>query len=364
MVSLYPPALAGKNGLMLNVEANVTVGSEDSVATVWVVEYVFPLTPDFNISALVLGHYNGTTEVRRVKYVFYINASGAYLLYEGSGNGSPAVFYDDGLRSWYLGFDFGEKNPALKAFFGSMGCTINESNLKSAYLAFNSSHIEYVSKPSRLASTSGIQTEAINKGNFFLANFTISYVDPAYGANWADYSWKIPVGWINERLGMNLTSITVAAPNLINCSKGELEGEEYCFPIDPKVIYLYPDNFQIFMLPENGRLRYVVTHSQVGKKTYSILLNTTDIREVPPYEVFQYNLEKNTTRAFSLLRFSGASPYIKLEDSVGPFNPTPMKRPVTTPCTSRPLGNELWVGLIGVCIGLVLGIVLTRKMAQ
>jgi len=79
----------------------------------------------------------------------------------------------------------------------------------------------------------------------------VGYVDPAYGASWADYSWRIPAGEITKLL-RNMTSITAASGKLINCTRGKM-GEDYCFPIDnPEAVYAYPANLKIVMVPGKG----------------------------------------------------------------------------------------------------------------
>ena len=121
----FAPVLAESNGLMFDVHSKALVGSTDSVVTVRITEYLLPVTKDFNVSALVIGNYNKTTLLGESVYIFYINSSGAYLLYAGDGNGSPSAVYNDKSKTWYFGSDFGDSNPIFEAFLRSRGYDVN-----------------------------------------------------------------------------------------------------------------------------------------------------------------------------------------------------------------------------------------------
>ena len=354
LIASAPLALAENNGLMFDVHTKPLVGSTDSVVMVQVTEYLFPVTKDFNVSSLVVEDYNGTKPLEESVYIFYINSSGAYLLYAGDGNGNPSAVYDDNLKTWYFGFDFGESNLLLKAFLHSLGYDVNWSELKNPYLAFNGSCLWNVSKRGVKGRNWSITAEAVRNGGSFLANFTVSYVDPAHGASWADYSWRIPAGEITKLLG-NLTSISVASQRLINCTKGKM-GEDYCFPIDNlEAVYVYPADLKIVMFPEKGRMRYVVIHERGNGKPEVISDSINPLRK-PEYVIFRYDLRNNTTLVFPLLQFR--FPSSEMNGSVGTFTIPPCREESHRVHGSA---NNLIVALVGVGIGLAIGVLLGRR---
>lgn len=364
-----PLAFTDKDGVMLDIRTKVTVGADDAIVAVQVIKSRFPIASKFNFPLLFQKCMGDCNYTEATSYLFYLNSSGAYLLYEGQQENVPSVLYNN--NTWYIKFNFGTSFPALRSFLRALGCNISLNKLESTYLSFNRSCIKPASQLPRSASAYGFTVEGLNIGNSFLINFTVSYVDPAYGDNFAIYSWRIPSELVNKELGLNFTSISVATPNLIHCDKGELPGEEYCFPTDPKGVYIYPDNLQIILLPEKSGWRYVITQMWMNGKNYTILLNITNFKQVPSYRVLWYNLQKNTTKIFPLLAFSDTVPYAKLGHNVEPFNPLVCRENVSlihvaSSTSSRKTwkaGSALMI-IIALILSIILGIlfrVFSRK---
>ncbi len=376
---------------MLALNMTVLPGSGDAIAVVHAKMYEWvPVFDRFNFSEL--NRYNLTDVVWDTVYIFYLNSSGAYLLYKGDEKGVPEILHSEKQRTWYFRFHLGELNPLFTAFLRSKGYNVSRSSLK-GYLAFNGSLVWAVSKlPSDATTTPGYPyVRGIRVDKHYLANFSISYVNVAYGADRVQYSWTVQGKIVNESLGLSAPVLTMAVPNLINCTEGTFKGEEYCFPEDkPKWMYLYYDNLRVLyygngswgevyhwnrtMLMPWTRWDELTGGKVPSNRTVHLmgeeLIPLNSMAGFSEYGVAFYNFTANRIRTFPLLKIS------KNPSTLEPTSDVKIFRPVFSPVGNQSSETESALGtiqpspatlpervalgnaLIGIVLGLITGAII------
>ncbi len=395
---------------MLALNTTVLPGSGDAIAVVHTKLYEWvPVFDRFNFSEL--NRYNLTSVLSDTVYVFYMNSSGAYLLYKGDEEGAPIIRYSEKRRTWYFRFHLGEVNPLFTAFLRSKGYNANRSLLE-GYLAFNGSQVWAVGKPTDVATTMpGILTqdattlpgypyvEGIRVGSHYFVNFTVDYSSPAYAHSQAGYSWTVPEDLVRRNLGLSAPVLTMAVPDLINCTEGTFKGEEYCFPVDkPEWMYLYHENLRIvyhvfYSGNESGeevhRWNRTVLMAWTrwdrawwGKAPANRTIRLMGEDLIPlnstggfnEYRVALYNFTTNTTQTFSLLKIPENSSTVERTEAVKVFRPKVLQANTSPggalhpapPCeVGEKTGRIFLYGLIpGLILGALIGYGLGRKRHQ
>ncbi|WP_457751866.1 hypothetical protein [Thermococcus sp.] len=327
---------------MLAINTTILPGSGDAIAIVHAKMYEWvPVFDRFNFSEL--NRYNLTEVLWDTVYTFYLNSSGAYLLYEGDKEGAPVVQYSEKRRTWYFRFHLGEVNPLFMAFLQSKGYNVSRDVLK-GYLVFNGPLAWTVSRlPADVTAMPGYpHVEGMDSGDRYLVNFTVDYSSPAYAHAKAGYSWTVPGELVRKNLGLTAPVLTMAVPNLINCTEGTFEGEEYCFPVDkPGWMYLYYNNLRIVYYGNgsfgevhnwNRTILMAWTKWEVWKlgkippnRTIRLMgeemIPITSAESFNEYRVALYNFTTNSTRTFSLLRILKNPPSLEIASEVSVFRP-------------------------------------------
>ena len=373
---------------MLAINTTVLPGSGDAIAIVHAKMYDWvPVFDRFNFSEL--NRYNLTRVLSDTVYVFYLNSSGAYLLYEGDKEGAPVIQYSEKRRTWYFRFHLGKINPLFMAFLHSEDYNVSRS-VFGGYLAFNGSFVWVVSMlpPDATTMPGYPYVGGIKFGDQYLVNFTVHYFSPANAHAQAGYSWTVPEELVMKTLGLSAPVLTMSVPNLINCTEGTFKGEEYCFPVNnPEWMYLYYDNLRIIYYGNGseGEVHYwnltvlmAWTKRDMwrwGKAQFNRTINImgeelipiTPVGDVDEYRVTLYNFTANSTRTFPLFRILRNPPSLETASEVNVFKPklfSTGNQTVESPLGTAPLsspapleGTEPQCMLADIVFGLIIGII-------
>ncbi|MCD6372919.1 MAG: hypothetical protein J7L37_05170 [Thermococcus sp.] len=330
-----PDVVASKDcGLpdVLFIKSAAVVGEDDAFVIVGVAGYIPPLPMNLTLTReFVLGYYMNATEMlenytsrglEKLKspysydpdygayeglfdntYLFYINASGVYLVYPrrfAYPFSYPFIQYSEGDRIiyegedlWYLGlpapipsiqWDEGTAYPYQYSFYILNRSCIEPAN-KLALHPLN----PYIGEPMESAMLNG----SVYNFNTGFAWVSVSVQNPS----WVAFSWNVSEAIIQGGLGYSPGEVEFVTAPVEYCYPDLEKGASFCRPVVPNLTVAYLGNLQIWAIPEKSGDTcsfhyYVTTVVQRENGTYAaqFLYNTTDTRDIPPYSILLLNM--------------------------------------------------------------------------
>jgi len=241
--------------------------------------------------------------------------------------------------------------------------------------------------------------EGIRVGSHYFVNFTVDYSSPAYAHSQAGYSWTVPEDLVRRNLGLSAPVLTMAVPDLINCTEGTFKGEEYCFPVDkPEWMYLYYENlrivYHVFYFGNDTREEVQRWNRTVfmawtkwdrawwGKAPANRTVRLMGEELIPlnstgsfnEYRVALYNFTTNSIRTFPLLKIPENSSTVERTEAVKVFRPKVLQANASPGGALHPTlscecgdktGRSFLYGLIpGLILGALIGYLLMKNRRQ
>jgi|GEM_PF-4880929 len=328
---------------VLFIKSAAVVGEDDAFIIVGIANYIPPLPRNLRLNKeFVLRYYlnatkmlenyssNGLGKVKspysydpdygayedlfRNTYLFYINGSGVYLVYQHRAFSYPFIQYSEGNRIlyrgedvWYLGLPAPISNmhqnengayPYLYSFYILNGSCIEPAN-KLALHPLN----PYIGEPAESTRLNG-SVYNFNTGFVWLS---VSVQNPP----WVAFSWNVSEAIIRGGFGYSPKEVDFATSPIEYCYPDLEKGVSFCRPLTPNLTLVYPGNLQIWAIPEKsgntcGVHYYVTTvvREKNGTYTAQFLYNTTDTGEIPPYSILLLHMA-NWTRGEQKLMYTG-----------------------------------------------------------
>ncbi|NJE61580.1 hypothetical protein [Thermococcus sp. 21S7] len=335
---------------VLFIKSAAVVGKDDAFVIVGAADYIPPLSMNLTLTGeFVLSYYMNATEMledytsrglEKLKspysydpdygayeglfantYLFYINASGVYLVYPRRFSypfSYPFIQYSEGDRILYededLGYlglpaplpsmqrDEGTAYPYQYSFY-----ILNESCIKPAQMLALHPLNPYTGEPVESAMLNG----SVYNFNTGFAWVSVSVQNPP----WVAFSWNVSEAIIRRGLGYSPEEVEFVTSPLEYCYPDLEKGVSFCRPLTPNLTLAYLGNLQVWAIPEKSgntcSFHYYVTTVRKENGTYAaqFLYNTTDTRDIPPYSILLLNMTGWTRHEPELLYTGNVGDY-------------------------------------------------------